>query len=150
MLIFLESDDYHSERYETGGCQRCDNEIGICTHCMPGFATQTQDNEEYDWVKCKKCPMDCESCDYGSRICTKCFENFDLVDGKCKFNNNRGRAVKKCKLKSPNGKECWDCPNDEEQYSFLKKKCVYCPKECSACNLPGNCISCAFGYKLNK
>lgn len=113
---------------------------------MMGFATQSQNDRTYDWVKCKKCKSGCEHCDFDTLKCSRCENGYELRNGKCKFTGKKDE----CKFRSPDGKHCYDCKGELQAWSFLLKKCVYCPKECSGCSQSGFCLSCKAGYKIDR
>jgi len=105
---------------------------------MHKFARKLIEKDHYDYFECKKCKTGCTRCDFDTMKCTHCEKGWDLRGDQCVFNNNKGRKTKECKNSHPNKEdECWDCEGDDHKWSFLLKKCVYCPAECSACNKSG-------------
>ena len=140
---------YIGDQFETGGCGSCHGKLGICEKCAPGFAMQIVEENTLDHeVRCKKCPEGCAVCDYDTSKCLDCSENFELVGSRCI--PKRSNTAKRCISGSPDGSECYDCPLETQKYSFLERKCVYCPQECSNCHKSGYCSGCNQGFKLDR
>lgn len=95
------------------------------------------------YYQCVKCKEGCVHC-YNDMICTECSEEYQLVQGTCLKSNKKGE----CKKKSKDGRFCFDCP-EGQNFSFQKRKCVTCPKECSSCHTSAYCTSCKPGYRLS-
>ena len=138
------------ERWETGGCEDCDNHHGLCKVCAHGYTGILVDGLEEDFVECKKCKKGCKRCN-ANGYCTECFAGRKLIRGVCLDTPfMKSQEFKNCRNFHHDGTRCIDCGKSEKRrWSHAYNKCIYCPSNCEVCQLPGKCLACSKGFRVN-
>jgi len=97
--------------------------------------------------KCEKCSDGCDECEFdhfkGSK-CTLCKNGLFLTsEGEC----IPCHYVEGCVTSQCDGNKCLEC---QRGYHRSGKGCKRCPEGCGKCDDNGKCISCSYGFILDK
>lgn len=144
-------------------CSSCVNlpeKINQCKNCNDGYFLAT----DSDKTKCYSCEKGCKYC-FGTKennICTECYSNYKLFQGKCIKNcytYNSYYYCHTCNIEPGKNDRCQTCNEGYflPVYSFdiyKNKRCQNCPSDCINCvglnDSQINCTKCNLGYYLAK
>ncbi|CAD8111728.1 unnamed protein product [Paramecium sonneborni] len=120
-------------------CDKCINSY-YCEECSVNYEL----DQSY---KCKlTCQSNCNQCS-SFTICEVCDAGYKLENGLCTkivCTNNCAQCMEN--TTSPTGTICTMCDTNYYLSSDSQQCLPQCPSNCSQCNIPLECETCAFGY----